>query len=126
MLYDPVRVFVFAIPVLCKLYDQFRMRLGNIIQVIGNALSYIRGWIGLQLLQYRQDRCGILFILIQCLPPGQLRPAALTGQSADMLIFMFGPGIHLCHHPLLMVNDKRPYCKFRGGIGGISLQRSYG
>jgi len=112
MLYDPVCVFIFAVPFFGQPDNQIRVCFGNIIQIIGNTLPHVQGRICFQPLQYGQYRRRILFVFGQGLTPRQLRPAAFAGQSADMFIFMPGPGVHLCHHTLLLADDKRPYGKF--------------
>ena len=102
------------------------MCFGNIVQVIGHAFADIQRWIGFQPLQNAKDRQRIFFEAGKGLSPGQLRPAALTGKTPDMLIVMSGPDGHLPHHTLFIFYDKWPHGKFRGGQYGKAFQRSHG
>ncbi|MNN53386.1 hypothetical protein D3C81_1681350 [compost metagenome] len=101
------------------------MILGDVVQIVGDTFAHIQRGVSFQLLQHRQDRGRVALEHRQRLAPGQAWPAAFTGQPPHMLIVMARPDQHLRHHPLRVMQHKRPDGKLSRRSRGEPFQRCH-
>lgn len=70
------------------------MVFGNVVQVIGDRLANVKGWV---VAEGVEDGGGGVWVLHEGLElesPGESRAGAFAGEAADMLAGVSGPGVH--------------------------------
>ena len=123
---DPAVIGLGEIPSGEKIKNTLRVIFGDVVEVIRNRAADVDGGITFQLLQQGQNGRGIANERGQSSAPREARTRALTGQSSDVLVLMFGPAVQGGEGPVLIGNDEganRELTRAKTGEVGEGIQR---